>query len=161
MCRQSGTSARAHRRKQKRCLSRFAFKFSGAHHASNNPRTAKLNRSQKAKATKLALYILFATLYRVPLSPAASLLRADIQCNTCSFYGPFITSHRHDALPIMERFKNMVEPSLFTYTCCTRNHSAHKFAALLRWQPQYYLKFTAPPCRPALKFIFRSQGYVE
>ena len=106
MRRQSGTSARAHRRKQKRRLSRLAFKFNGAHHASNNPRTAKLNRSQKAKATKLALYILFATLYRVPLSPAASLLRADIQCNTSSFYSPFITSHRHDALPIMERFKN-------------------------------------------------------
>jgi len=51
----------------------------------------------------------------------------------------------------MERFKNMVEPSLFTYTCRTRNRSTHKFAALLRWQPQYYLKFTAPPCFPALK----------
>lgn len=147
MCRQSGTSARAHRRKQKRCLSRFAFKFSGAHHASNNPRTAKLNRSQKAKATKLALYILFATLYRVPLSPAASLLRADIQCNTCSFYGPFITSHRHDALPIMERFKNMVEPSLFTYTCCTRNHSAHKFCRIAVPTIAILSKFTAPPRR--------------
>lgn len=157
MCRQSGTSARAHRRKQKRCLSRFAFKFNGAHHASNNPRTAKLNRSQKTKATKLALYILFATLYRIPLSPAASLLRADIQCNTCSFYGPFITSHRHDALPIMERFKNMVEPSLFTYTCCTRNRNAHKFAALLRRQPQYYLNLLLHHAIPLLKFTFCSQ----
>jgi len=152
VCRQSGTSARAHRRKQKRCLSRFAFKFSGAHHVSNNPRTAKLNRSQKAKATKLALYILFATLYRVPLSPPPHYCAPTYNAIPVAFIARFITSHRHDALPIMERFKNMVEPSLFTYTCCTRNRNAHKFAALLRRQPQYYLKFTAPPRRrPTLK----------
>lgn len=151
MCRQSGTLARAHRRKQKRCLSRFAFKFSGAHHASNNPRTAKLNRSRKAKTTKLALYISLCHLIPRPVISAASLFRADIQCNTSSFYSPFITSHRHDALPIMERFKNMVEPSLFTYTCCTRNHSAHKFCRIAVLATAILSKFTAPPCHPALK----------